>query len=182
MRDHLIASFIFIGSLVLASPNVPAADPEITRFIGEYVGRSIQAPNEPLSRRDLSIKISGRGENGFTLEWTTLILDGSGSRRQSYSIDFSPSGRPGIFSSAMHRDTFGQSEPLDPLKGEPYVWAAISGPTLTVHALLITQDGGYEMQVYRRTLTADGMALTFSRNRNGRELKTVYGVLGRKVE
>jgi hypothetical protein len=82
----------------------------------------------------------------------------------------------------MHRDTFGHAEPLDPLKGEPYVWAGISGPTLTVHALLITNDGGYEIQVYRRTLTADGMALTFSRNRNGRELKTVYGVLGRKVE
>jgi hypothetical protein len=182
MRNHVIASFIIIGSLVLASPILSAADREITQFIGEYVGRSIQAPNEPLSRRDLRIKIGARGQNGFTLEWTTLIHDESGSRRQSYSIDFSPSDRPGIFSSAMHRDTFGHAEPLDPLKGDPYAWAGISGPTLTVHALLITNDGGYEIQVYRRTLTTDGMALTFSRNRNGRELKTVYGVLGRKVE
>ena len=151
-------------------------------FVGEYVGRSLQAPNEPLSPRDLNIKISRRGENGFTLEWTTLIRDRSGQRRQSYSIDFSPSERAGIFSSAMHRDTFGHSEPLDPLKGEPYVWANISGPTLTVHALMITEDGGYEIQVYRRTLTASGMALEFSRNRNGQELKTVYGVLARKAE
>jgi hypothetical protein len=47
--------------------------------------------------------------------------------------------------------------------------------------MLITDDGGYEMQVYRRTLTDDGMSLSFSRNRNGQELKTVYGVLARKA-
>ena len=82
----------------------------------------------------------------------------------------------------MRRDAFGHSEPLDPLKGEPYVWADIEGPTLRVHALLITDDGGYEMQVYRRTLTADGMTLEFSRNRNGKELKTIYGNLQRKAE
>jgi hypothetical protein len=179
MRNHVVAAMTFaIGALYALAASASGAD--VSRFVGEYVGRSIQAPNEPLSPRDLGIKITARGEDGFTLEWTTVIHDGSGVRRQSYSIDFAPSPRAGIFSSAMHRDTFGHSEPLDPLKGEPYVWADIEGPTLTVHALLITDDGGYEIQVYRRTLTADGMALRFSRNRNGRELKTVTGLLQRK--
>jgi hypothetical protein len=80
----------------------------------------------------------------------------------------------------MHKDMFGQSEPLDPIKGEPYFWADIHGATLTVRALLIGDDGGYEIQVYRRTLTPDGMALKFTRNRNGTELKTIYGLLQRK--
>jgi hypothetical protein len=182
MRKQLIAGLVFIGGLLLASSELSAADSDITRFVGEYVGRSLQAPNEPLSPRDLSIKISPHGEKGFTLEWTTLIRTSGGEKHQSYSIDFAPSERTGIFSSAMHRDTFGHAEPLDPLKGEPYVWADISGPTLTVHALLITDDGGYEMQVYQRTLTASGMSLKFSRNRNGQELKTVFGVLARKAE
>jgi hypothetical protein len=181
MRKLVVAGFAFVLGLAIASGHVAAADSAITPFIGEYVGRSLQAPNEPLSPRDLSIKIGPHGERGFTLEWTTLIRDGGGERHQSYSIDFTPSERKGVFSSAMHRDAFGHSEPLDPLKGEPYVWAAISGQTLTVHALLITDDGGYEMQVYSRTLTASGMSLKFSRNRNGQELKTVYGALARKT-
>jgi hypothetical protein len=181
MRKHVVAGFVLIVGLVLAARPLFATDPAITPFIGEFVGRSVQAPNEPLSARDLSIKISPHNERGFTLEWTTLIHDGGGERRQSYSVDFTPSERQGIFSSAMQRDAFGHSVPLDPLRGEPYVWAAISGQTLTVHAMLITDDGGYEMQVYRRTLTDDGMSLSFSRNRNGQELKTVYGVLARKA-
>ena len=180
MRRHVVAGVVFVGSLIFGFAHALADDAAITAFIGEYVGRSIQAPNEPLSPRDLSIKISPHNERGFTLEWTTLIHDGSGERRQSYSIDFTPSQRPGIFASAMHRDAFGHSGPLDPLQGEPYVWAAISDQTLTVHAMLITDDGGYEMQVYRRTLTDKGMSLSFSRNRDGQELKTVYGVLERK--
>ena len=181
MLKHIVAGFVLIASLAFAVPHSLADDSAITPFIGEYVGRSLQAPNEPLSPRDLSIEISPHGQRGFTLEWTTLIHDGGGERRQSYSIDFTPSERQGIFSSAMHRDAFGHAEPLDPLKGEPYVWAAITGQTLTVHAMLITDDGGYEMQVYSRTLTASGMSLKFSRNRNGQELKTVYGTLARKA-
>jgi hypothetical protein len=175
----IIGSVAFVASWFAMSDPLWAADQSIARFFGEYEGRSVQAPNEPLSARDLSIKIGPHGKNGFTLEWTTVIRDPSGTKRQSYSIDFSPSDRAGIFASAMHRDTFGHSEPLDPLKGEPYVWADIHGSTFRVHALLITDDGGYEMQVYRRTLMEDGsgLALQFSRNRNGRELKTIYGVL-----
>jgi hypothetical protein len=171
---------LFFGVLGAAAPSM-AADPALEPFFGEYVGRSIQAPNEPLSPRDLGIKISRRGDNGFTLTWTTVIHDAAGARRQSYSVRFVPSARDGIFSSAMRHDMFGHTEPLDPLRGEPYVWADIHGPTLRVHALLIVDDGGYEIQVYQRTLTDDGMTLQFSRNRNGRELKTISGTLTRKA-
>jgi hypothetical protein len=182
MRKHVIAGVVVMAGLLLAGPRLLADDAAITPFLGAYVGKSIQAPKETLSPRDLGIKISRHGENGFTLEWTTVIRSFGQEKHQSYSIDFTPSPRPGIFSSAMHRDTFGHAEPLDPLKGEPYVWANIAGPTLTVHALLITDDGGYEIQVYQRTLTSDGMTLTFSRNRNGQELKTVSGALVRSAE
>ena len=166
--------------LVAAASGLMAApDQAIAPFIGEYVGRTIQAPNEPLSPRDLSIKIEAKGDDGFTLEWTTVIHDANGARRQAYSIEFSPSSRKGTFSSAMRRDMFGHSEPLDPLKGDPYVWAHIAGPVLTVRALLINDDGGYEIQVYRRTLTASGLSLAFTRNRDGTPLKTIYGALDR---
>jgi hypothetical protein len=79
----------------------------------------------------------------------------------------------------MHRDVFGYSGPLDPLKGEPYVWARIAGSTLTVYTLRIIDDGGYEIQTFDRTLTSDGLDLRFSRQRDGKVLQPITGTLKR---
>jgi hypothetical protein len=179
MRAILAAGFMVISGLLGVAPPALAADAALEQFFGAYVGQTNQAPNEPLEPRDLATKISPHGTNGFTLEWTTVIHRADGPTRRSYAVNFSPSDRPGIFSSAMRSDVFGQSEPLDPLKGDPYLWAQLSGRTLTVHAMLITDDGGYEMQTYERTLAEGGMILRFSRNLNGREMRTIIGKLKR---
>lgn len=181
MRSYFVAGLFLIGCSVATVSQLSATDATLARFFGEYEGRGMQPAEEPLSPRDLSVSIRPHDE-GFTLDWTTVIGRSDGPRRQSYSIDFSPTNRAGIFASAMRRDTFGHSEPLDPLNGDPYVWARIAGDTLTVDALLITDDGGYEMQVYERTLTPDGMDLRFSRDRNGREMKTITGTLKRTAQ
>jgi hypothetical protein len=99
--------------------------------------------------------------------------------RKTYSVEFGPTDRDGIYASAMHRDVFGHQEPLDPLKGEPYVWARLSGDTLTIFALLITDEGGYEIQTYDRTLTNDGLELRYTRDRDGKTLPPVTGSLKR---
>jgi hypothetical protein len=80
----------------------------------------------------------------------------------------------------MRKDLFGQAVPLDPLEGDPYVWARIDGDTLSVHALLITETGGYELQAYNRTLIEGGLRLEYSRVRDGKVLRTVTGVLTRR--
>jgi hypothetical protein len=178
MRAILTGFLLISGLFSIALPAL-AADAALAQFFGTYVGQTSQAPNEPLEPRDLTTKISPHDTNGFTLEWTTVIRRADGPTRRSYAVNFSPSSRPGIFSSAMRNDVLGQSEPLDPLKGDPYLWAQLSGRTLTVHAMLITDDGGYEMQTYKRTLAEGGMILRFSRNYNGREMKTVIGKLKR---
>ena len=43
--------------------------------------------------------------------------------------------------------------------------------------MMVTGDGGYEMQVYDRTLTATGLDLTFSRIRDGEQFKLIKGAL-----
>jgi len=45
--------------------------------------------------------------------------------------------------------------------------------------LVITDEGGYEIQVYDRTLIAEGMSLRFSRVRDGKVLKQINGTLER---
>ena len=80
----------------------------------------------------------------------------------------------------MRTNVFGQAVPLDPLKGDPYVWARIEGDALRVHALIIRQDGGYELQIYNRVLTTTGLELSYSRIRDGEVLRTVDGTLIRR--
>ncbi len=43
--------------------------------------------------------------------------------------------------------------------------------------MMVTDDGGYEMQVYDRTLTKGGMDLKFSRVHDGKTLKQITGSL-----
>ena len=154
---------------------------EITDFYGAYEGQSISVEGEGLTPRDLSVKIKRAGD-GFNISWTTITKRTDGTKRKkSYSIDFATSKRQGIYSSAMRRDMFGNRRPIDPLAGGvPFVWATLKGATLTVHALLITDDGGYELQSYNRTLVEGGLKLEFRRFRNGKEMRTIFGELKRK--
>jgi len=166
----MIAIFVF-------DQGAAAEGRPIKDFFGQYIGRTISVMGEGLSSRDLNVAIKPH-KKGFTLDWTTVTRKADGTTKsKSYSINFQGTNRAGIYASAMRNDVFGNAVPLDPLKGDPYVWAGIDGETLTVHAMLITDDGGYEMQVYDRTLTEDGMLLRFSRIRDGQQLKLITGTL-----
>ena len=59
------------------------------------------------------------------------------------------------------------------MKGDPYVWSRVNGDLLTVHAMIITEDGGYEMLTYKRTVVEEGLDLEFNRIKNGESLKTI---------
>jgi hypothetical protein len=156
------------------------ADRPLKDFFGTYVGRSITTVEEGLSERDLSMTIKPHKENGFSVAWTTLIRKKNAEwSRKSYTINFGPTKRPGIYGSEMRSNMFGGAVPLDPLEGEPFVWARIDGNTLTVYALIIREDGDYEIQVYDRTWTPKGLALKFTRFRNGEPLKLITGELDR---
>ena len=93
--------------------------------------------------------------------------------RKTYTIDFRPTGRTNIFASAMRKDAFGGTVPLDPMRGEPYVWARIQDGTLSVHALKISDEGDYEIQTHDRKFTPEGLDLTFARIRDGERCKLI---------
>jgi hypothetical protein len=160
-----------------------AAESLLGDLPGRYEGQTVEPPDDGLAKRDLGVTIREHGKTGFTVEWMTVIREPDEKPRQrAYSVDFEATDRPGIFGSAMRKDMFARAVPLDPLKGEPYFWARILGSTLTVHALLILDDGSYEIQTHDRTVTADGMKLVFTRVREGRLLRTIVGELRRVRE
>jgi len=149
------------------------------RFFGRYEGQAITANDGELEPRDVEVSISA-AEEGFNVTWTSVIYKANGRvKRAKYSIDFRPSQREGIYRSAMRKNLFGQAVPLDPMRGEPYVWARIEGDTLTVYALHVTDEGGYEMQTYERTLIPEGLVLEYTSVRDGELQRTITGTLAR---
>lgn len=151
----------------------------IEPFLGRYEGEAIVEYGDGLRERDIGVEIKPHGD-GFTVDWVTITRKADGRvKRKAYSVDFVPTHRTNIYASAMRRNMFGKAVPLDPLRGDPYMWAKISGPTLTVYAMFVTDEGGYEMQTYERTLTESGMSLRFSRVRDGEPLRAVTGSLRR---
>ena len=178
-RRVSVAVFVAVVIALCGSRPLAAADAPIEAFFGNYVGTMISTSDAGLTERDLGVSIE-KGDGGFSVNWTTITRKPDGRfKRKAYFINFRSTRRAGIYSSAMKTDKFGARVPLDPLAGEPYVWARVRGQTLTVFALLITDDGGYEMQVYDRTLVDDGLHLKFSRFHNGQPLREITAVLVR---
>jgi hypothetical protein len=177
---HRFRAILLFTALLAAAGNACAQE-GITPFIGEFRGRAISESTNGLDERDLSVVIEARKKGGFVLEWTTVSRGSSSGRlkKSSYTVEFIATKRPNIYSSAMKTNVFGGRQALDPLKGDPYVWARIDGRTLTQYVMIITDEGGYEMQTYERTLIASGMSLRFSRVRDGKVLKEVNGTLER---
>jgi hypothetical protein len=168
-------------ALLLAIP-AGAAERSIEAFYGEFVGRAVSGEGAGVEERDINVTIKP-DKRGFTVSWSTVSHRAGGeSKRKSYTIEFRRSNRDGIFQSAMRKDVFGQESPNDPMKGDPYVWARIVGDTLSIYAMIVTDDGSYDMQAYHRTLTDDGMKLRFSRTVEGEPKKVITGDLKRVVQ
>ena len=164
--------------LLLSIPTLTlASDPE--RFYGHYTGETVDTSSGKEVKRNLDVTIK-KAKKGFNVSWETTTIKSDGrTKTKSYSINFIPSDRDSIYSSAMKTNLFGGQEALDPLKGDPYVWARIHNDTLTLHALVITDDGGFEMQTYNRTLVEGGMQLKFDRISDGHEVKHIEVFLKR---
>lgn len=155
-----------LGLWATLSLGAMAAD--ISDFVGKYTGSAEIIGNEGTPvMRDMSVQIT-EGKKGFTVAWTTATRRADGSSNvKSYSIDFAPSERDQVFSAEMQRNVFGKEVPLDPMKGEPYVWARILGDTMTVYSLFVTAEGGYEIQQFDRTLSEGGLKLDYQSVGNG---------------
>jgi len=162
--------------LLLLSGFAAAEERGIEDFFGTYIGHA-ESPEE--LGRDMSVTIGGvEGSDDFFVKWSTVIhKTDERTKRVTYNIRFTESHRQSIYVSAMARNVFGKFVPLNPMQGDPLVWARIKGDTLTVYAMIITDDGGFDMQVYDRTLNKDGLWLEFRRKKDDLPLKEISAQL-----
>ncbi|MEP2029064.1 MAG: hypothetical protein ABJI96_10210 [Paracoccaceae bacterium] len=155
------------------------ADP-IDRFVGVYSGAVEVEIDGKMIQRDASVEIEADSP-GFIVNWTTATRRSDGSiKEKSYTVVFRPSERKGVFGAAMRKNVFGKEVPLDPMKGEPYVWSRIVGDTLSVFSIYVYDDGSYEIQQFDRTLVEGGLNLEFSSAKNGEVRRQLSAFLARE--
>lgn len=164
--------------LVLLCPGVALAA-NIEEFEGIYLGEAEFVFDGVAQRRDMSTTIE-MTKKGFIVSWTSVSYKDDGEKKvKTYTIRFVPSSRDNIYESAMTKNVFGKDTPLDPLKGEPFVWARLDGDTLSVFSLFINELGEYEMQEFHRTLVDAGLELVFLRVHNRAVEKEIRTILVR---
>ena len=176
LRTLLIAGLFF----VLAGVSLARASVMET-FEGTYSGSAeVVSADGSTSNRDMSVEIS-ETRNGFTVAWSTTSIRANGSiKEKDYLIEFVPSDREGVYAAAMERNVFGHEVQLDPMKGEPYVWARVKNGTLSVFSLFVDEAGDYEMQQFDRTLTEGGLQLEFRAYRAGEVMRSVSTFLAKE--
>jgi hypothetical protein len=151
----------------------------IEDFEGTYEGEAQFVFEGVTTKRDMSTTIKAT-KKGFELSWTSVTYKGDGrTKAKTYTIEFIPSNRDNIYKSAMKTNVFGKATPLDPLQGEPFVWARFEGDTLSLFSLFINEHGEYELQEFHRTLTDEGLNLVFRLVHNGTSEKEIVTTLKR---
>ncbi|WP_240453895.1 hypothetical protein [Chachezhania antarctica] len=176
-----IRGLVTIAVVSVLAAAIPASAAPLEAFYGAYSGSAdvIETDGTTIPR-DMSVEIAGLERDRFLVSWTSVTFRTDGRvKEKSYTIEFKPADRPGVYAAAQTRNVFGHEVQFDPMSGEPFVWARIVDDTMTVFSLFVGDDGGYEMQQFDRTLEADGLHLSFSRVRNGEILKTVEADLVR---
>jgi len=151
----------------------------VTPFYGSYAGTAESLGKDSGVTRDLAVVIKPWDDRGFIVEWSTVIHRKGGDKKTHHSISFYPSPREGIFASAMETNVFGKTVPFDPVLKEenPYVWASLKAQTLTITAMYVMDDGGYELQVYERSIDEEGINVDFERISNGESVAQVSATL-----
>jgi len=166
------------------APRKSGAAVAIDAFYGDWRGTALAESEDSLyfalTQRDVSVSVTPvkAPKGGFSLSWSTV------QRKKGDPVDpveevketavtFEPGERPNLWWDVKRGD---------PASGETLRWARIDGRTLIINTVTMRRDGSLESQTYRRTLTGKGMALSFSRVLDGKEVRSVSGQLTKQAQ
>ncbi|MZR31354.1 hypothetical protein [Sneathiella litorea] len=164
--------------VIMASPMVANAnDLSISAFKGDWRGNAISESNVsvtfPITSRDIDVSIKPSESGDFTITWRTLLRqkgtsDSPKEDLKETTLTFVKTDRPNVWKDSKGGDVYA---------GETISWAQLMKQTLTVYVMAINDTGGYDMQVYKRTLSGVNMELEFVAIRDGAVRRTAKGQL-----
>ena len=128
----------------------------------------------------LLIVIAPHDHDGLEIDWTNVTLvdgrrDVPGVQRRNDQVLLAPAEDRDFFLAGVGYDPFQDKRELEPMRGDPLRWGVRKGDTLTVYSFVILTDGRYELQVYERSLTGDGLDLAFERILDGKVVRRMTG-------
>jgi hypothetical protein len=173
---HCLAALFCFGLAM------PAAAANLADYFGSYVGVAEvrDAADRVVETRHMDIEIDPFRRGGFHLRWVNVTLvdgrrDVPGVQRRIAEVTFEPKGRNGLFVEARVVSPFTQREEMAPMAGDPVRWAKLDDDGLHVFSFVVLPNGRYELQVYTRRLTDDGLDLFFERVVDGDTLRRIDG-------
>ncbi len=181
-----IVGLLAAAALLVAAQSARAGPQELEPFFGAYVG---VAEVEDLRtgerrQRDMDIVIEPYKSDGFRIHWVNVTLvdgrrDLPGVQRRVQTALFEPAPKGRFYVEVPEKSIFEEREETRPIRGDPVRWASVDGPRLDVYALLVLEDGRYELQIYTRTLTEKGLDITFQRIVDGEVVRRITGSTAR---
>lgn len=167
----LLTVVLVATSLTVGAGTARAAEHH-DKFYGSYVGSGTaeHISKKITEQRDLDVTVEPFKNNGFTIKWITVVRGSDGARtgddvkRREVEENFVPlEAKENVFILSPKGGLFQKAELPNPLRGEPMRWATLENGAMTVYSMAISETGGSELQVYRRTLTEKGMNISFLR-------------------
>ena len=171
MRAALLCMLMVFGF----SSAALAADRKVEDFYGVYLGHGGEEGGDPTvkvasktSRFSQVIIRPAKEEHGFSIEWSTLKLEGDELPREAdtktYVQTFRATDKPNVYRDITSGDMNLNADAS---------WAVINGNTLSVVQVSVAPDGTYFVTHYDRTLTDKGMDVHFTRFENSRIVRAV---------
>ena len=168
---------ILIIPLIVAALGVSGtarADAMLDQFFGTYRGAGFTeesaASEKRNTKREFEMRISPYKEEGFTLVTWTMgnkeADDSNGGKLWTSKASFQLSQHEGVY------HAMGST---DPLSGRLLSWVRIADDSLIVYRVAIDNAGVPEFQIFRRSLTTEGLELSFTAQRDGKRVRRVHG-------
>lgn len=179
VRFLAILTFALAGGGAASAEGKPAVG--IDAFYGAWAGTALAESEDSvyfaLTQRDVGVVITPSAEHkgGFDISWTTVQRKKGDPLNPTEKVKETKA----TFLPAKKGGLWWDREGGDLTNGGTMRWARIEDTTLVINTVKLREDGSLETQTYRRTLSDRGMALSFSRVLDGKEVRTVTGRLVR---
>ena len=182
-RDFALATGLLGMALAMdAATPVLAQQADLKPLFGMFVGRAeeVDLSNHTKEQRDIDIVIAPYQRNGLKVEWTNVTLvdgrrDVPGVKRREDEMLLVPAPDRSFFLAGVGYDPFRDRGELDPIKGDPLRWGKVEAGILGIYSFQIQDDGRYELQVYERRPTEEGIALNYERIDDGEVARRMTG-------
>jgi len=181
LTSKRIAAITVVTMLLAAGGAMDVHAATIKDFAGRYVGMAITQidqldPRNKIGHRDLDVVIKANSDGGFTLSWSTVFRyrwssSKADTKTRTTMMTFLPMGKSNLWRSAGSGNLF---------DGKPTAWALLSGKSLYVHVVAMTNEGSLVTASYKRTLTGNGMSVVFRGTRDGDRIRVITGRLERQ--